>query len=151
MRKIGPLLAALLKGTGTNDAAVAGYIGEFVSSTVLVGSAVSLTTATNADVTSISLTAGDWDVWGQVGFSPAATTTQTIIIAWVNDTSVTLPTAPGYTFLGLPFTTGVGSIIPVPKRRFSLASTTTIYLGARSSFAVDTNAAYGSIFARRVR
>jgi len=57
-------------GTTTNNNASAGYVGEFVSSEVLIGSAVSISANTATDLTSISLTAGDWDVWANVGFTP---------------------------------------------------------------------------------
>ena len=53
----------VIVGTTTNDSATAGYVGEVITSSVPVGSAVSLTTAVSAvsgkTITSISLTAGD--------------------------------------------------------------------------------------------
>ena len=55
-------------GTTTNDDAAAGKIGEYQSAGIGFGSAISLTTATPANVTSISLTAGDWDVSGVIYF-----------------------------------------------------------------------------------
>ena len=67
-------LAAGVKGTTTNDSAAAGTVGEEIVSTVIVGSAVSLTTATAATVTSIALTAGDWDVSFDAMFTGGTTT-----------------------------------------------------------------------------
>ena len=46
-------------GTTTNNNAAAGCVGEYVSSAIEYASRVSLTTSTPANVTSISLTAGD--------------------------------------------------------------------------------------------
>jgi predicted nucleic acid-binding protein len=63
--------------TQTNDSAAAGKVGEFITSNIVVGSAVALTTGTAANVTSVSLTAGDWDVCGEVDLSTAATTNVT--------------------------------------------------------------------------
>lgn len=47
------------RGTQTNTAPPAGFLGEYITSTV---GSVSLTTATPANLTSISITAGVWDV-----------------------------------------------------------------------------------------
>jgi hypothetical protein len=77
-------------GTNTNNSVSAGTVGEFVSSTVTSGSAVALTTNTGANVTSISLTAGDWLVTGQGVFAPAATTTQTFVSFGISTTSATI-------------------------------------------------------------
>lgn len=141
-------------GTTTNDNASTSYVGEYVSSTVLVGSAVSLTNNTAANVTSISLTAGDWDVWGNVGFNPNGATTMSVLVAAINTTSATLPTSPatgGYNQLSVSFNTGGSNTLPAGMTRISISGTTTVYLIAYSSFGVSTNAAYGFIGARCVR
>lgn len=145
---------ANLTGTGAADNAAAGNIGEYSESEVLVGSAVSLTTATPANVTSLSLTAGDWDVWATVAFSLNAATTLSLIAGGINTTTGTLPTAPGkgaYAIQQLTFTPGVTQAMSVGQRRISIAGTTTIYLVAQADFAVNTCAAYGILAARRVR
>jgi hypothetical protein len=140
--------------TQTNDAASAGRVGEFISSNVAApGSAI--TTATNTDITSISLTPGDWDVWGSVAFAPDATTSITNWRGWISTTSATIPSAPGEgayenrTFpANIPAATeifGVGQI------RISVAVTTTVYLSVRTAFTISTMNAYGYIAARRAR
>jgi len=137
------------EGTNTNDNAAAGQVGEFVSQTVLSGSAVSLTTGTAANVTSISLTAGDWDVEGVVLTAPAGT--QTAYIAWISSTSASLPTAPNsgaYAQNSISTTATYGG--PVGKIRFSLSGTTTIFLSTLCNFS-GTNGAFGFISARRAR
>lgn len=141
-------------GTATNDNAAAGYIGEYVSSNVPIGSAVSLTTGVAKTVTSISLTAGDWDVGGTVGFSEGATTTCTQQIAGISTTNNTLPTSPGagaYAQQGGTGVNGTGAVMPTGTTRISLAATTTVYLIAQASFAASTDAAYGFLWARRAR
>lgn len=143
-----------ITGTTTNNNANTGAVGEYVSSTVLVGAAVPLTTATAADITSISLTAGDWDVWGTVVTNPNAATTQTVIVGWVSSTSATIPTAPnegGEHSLNVAIAAGQTIILSCGMRRFSLSGTTIIYLSIFSAFAVNTNAGYGFIGARRMR
>lgn len=134
-------------GTTTNDNAAAGKVGEFVSSTVALASAVSNTTATDRDVTSISLTAGDWDVWGNVGFSIGGTCTA--IVGWTSSTSAT---APDTSLVARTINPAVGAWdFSVPYARYSLSGTTTIYLSSRAVFSTSTVTSFGGIFARRVR
>lgn len=139
-------------GTTTNDNAATGYVGEYVSSTVASGSAVSLTTATPANVTSISLTAGDWDVRGVLGFVLNAATTVAYLGGSSSSTSATLGGlgTEAY-FPGSGATLSTGPQIALPVVRFSLSSTTTVYLVAQASFGVNTASAFGAINARRVR
>ncbi len=56
----------IAKGTATDDDASVGYIGEHISA---LGSAVTMTSATFFDITSIPLTAGDWEVTGWCVYS----------------------------------------------------------------------------------
>lgn len=146
------------QGTATNDDATAGNIGEYVSSIVTSGSSVSLTTATSANITSISLTAGDWDVRGMAVFTGGATTTVAHVSASVSQTSATMSATPG-DFGDFPNYGGStqfgGSVnyitVAIPAVRVTLTSTTTIYFVANASFGVSTCAAYGRISARRAR
>lgn len=141
------------KGTATNDSAAAGYIGEFVSGTAVAGS-VSLTTATTANITSISLTAGDWDVSGGVTFTTAASTSVTQAIAGISTTTATLGADGTYA------RNTIAAFVPgaiewldqiSPTVRISVAATTTVYLVGQSTFTVSTQTAGGFITARRVR
>jgi len=138
-------------GTTTNNNAAAGVIGEYTSSEVLAGSAIPITHITNANITSVSLTAGDWHVWGVIWPVGAGGTTYNNIQGWISNVSATTPTAPNggaYALLMAP----PGDVgLPVGMRRFSLSGTTTIYLSIRSSFAVGTLSAYGGLYARRMR
>lgn len=141
-------------GTTTNDNTTAGDVGELIESEVLAGSAVSLTTNTTANVTSIPLTAGDWDVWGSVVFSPNALTTVTAVRAGIGTTSATFATRPAKgagTTIQATLTTGVIQEIVAGQLRLSVASTTTVYLLALSTFATNTQSAFGYIGARRRR
>ena len=142
-----------LVGTTTNDSAAAGSVGEYVESIVLTGAATSLTTATAKTVTSISLTAGDWDVSGFIGFNTGGTTTTTVIAGGISTTNNTLP-SPNDTScfqLQCSFATNAFNQQPCGMKRISIASTTTVYLVATSTFATSTCAARGTIRARRVR
>ena len=138
-----------LEGTATNDSASAGYVGEYTSSNVPFGSPVSITTATNTDITSISLTAGDWDVFGNVTLSYS--TAGSVGKAWTNSTSVTAPDSSMVTQLNLTLEQLSVFAYPIPTQRYSLSATTTIYLSARAIFTTGTCSGSGSIYARRRR
>jgi len=119
-------------GTTTNDNAAAGSVGEYVSS---IGSiAVNLTSNVAANATSISLTAGDWDVYGAAYIQP--TTSMNSPIIWISDVSATSPDAAYYSVLSLNGFTGTNMLAPV--RRFSLSATTTIYLSFACTFTTGT-------------
>lgn len=142
---------SLIPGTTTNDNATAGNIGQIIESEVLSGAAVSLTTGTQTDITTISLTAGDWDAWATIAFLTGATTVVAASIGGINTVSATLPTPPGKgAYFAISGNTP-GVLFPVGTRRLSLASTTTIYLVGYSVFSTSTQAAYGYLGARRVR
>jgi hypothetical protein len=148
----GTLLATVVQapGSATNDSANAGNLGEYISSTVTAGAPVGISSSTSTNVTSISLTAGDWDLWGVIIFqvmSVAATTCQ----AWMNTVSATPPTLPnGGGFNAIYSTLSAGTSIPCGPWRLSLASTTTVYLTAFATFSGASNV-IGFIGARRRR
>lgn len=136
-------------GTTTNDNAAAGKVGEFVSSVISSGSPVSLSDSTPANITSISLTAGDWDVNGNVYFVPTGNSTGSLV--WTSATSATEPDSSLVNEQSVNSAT-VGNIgISAPYMRFSLSTTTTIYLSCISVFSTGAMGAYGGIYARRAR
>lgn len=138
-------------GTITNDDAPPGVRGEIISSAVPSGSAVSLTTATPADVTSISLTPGDWDVEGNINFAGSGVTL-TSSIGGLSSTSATLPSDGSEVYSGLQLnTTTATNGVTLPRKRISLSATTTIYLEGQATFSAGTEAAFGSLTARRIR
>jgi hypothetical protein len=156
---ITPNQTAGIVGTTTNNNANAGSIGEVVSSSVAVGSAVSITTATTATsgktVTSISLTAGDWDIFGTIGINLAAGTKFTVIAGGINTVTNELNALYEEQLL---INYGAGGLVPlntqtyqIPTTRVSIASTTTYYLIAYAQFTVNTATGYGRITARRRR
>ena len=134
-------------GTTTNNNANAGSVGEYVTAT---GSSTAMTTGTNTNLTSISLTAGDWDVETSVQLAPAASTVLSSWIAGPSATSATFGTLGS--FVSLAFTTtGSGQIFASPVVRLSLASTTTVFCVAVANFTAGTLNGTGFIRARRVR
>lgn len=135
-------------GTPTNNNAAAGVVGEYVTSQILSTSSVPFTTNTARNITSISLTAGDWDVFGNVSFGPSVGC-QTAF-CWVSVTSATAPD--GSLFAGMSATMTAPAIgLTTPYVRISISSTTTVFLSAQAGFVSGTVAGSGGIFARRVR
>ena len=146
--------AGPVQGTTTNDNAAAGYVGEIIESEILAGSAVTLFTATPADITSIELTAGDWDVFGNVRFVIGSGATMTVSLAGPSTASATNPTPPnaGAMFVDTnSYAAGKDPMHSFGTRRYSLSGTTTVYLVGYASFSGGTVSAYGYIGARRVR
>ena len=143
-----------LIGTTTNNDADAGSVGEVIQSTVLSSSPINLTSSANAAITSISLTAGDWDVFANILILPTASTNMSSIGGWLNTTSATVPfPLPQSSLFSLTttFTTGTSQSFPIGQVRYSLSTTTTIYLNVFVSFTVSTCQAAGCVFARRRR
>lgn len=155
----GDLTTEDIKGTSTSDNADPGELGEYMESEVGSGSAVSLTHATSANITSLALTAGDWDVWFDAVFTGAATTQVWYLVGSLSATSATLDASPGmidgryvspdsFAIYNIGFTTFTARVGPV---RISLGSTTTYYGVVRAGFSTSTQTAYGLLRARRVR
>ena len=149
-----------LVGTTTNDSAGTGYVGQYVSSSIAVGSAVSLTTNTAANVTSVSLTAGDWDCRAVIArVVNGATFNGTYFTGTLSTTTADPPTTTTLAAGQSVADARVAGIIPanvgptsnIPPFRFSLAATTTVYLVAYDTFSAGTDGAYGLLSCRRVR
>lgn len=142
------ITTANLVGTSTNDNAAAGSVGEYVSGSA---TSVSLSNGTAKNITSISLTAGDWDCWGSVQIAPSGT--MTVIAGGINTTTATFNTASSaFAQLNLSgWTAGGTNAFSVGQLRLSLSGTTTVFLIAQSNFSTGTTSGNGYIGARRVR
>ena len=150
---ITPSSTAGIVGTTTNDNANSGSVGEYLTAGTATTSA---TTSVALNATSISLTAGDWDVSGQVLFSPAGSTVTNLVVAGISTTSGAFQALPSGGFNNeqviAPFNSaGVANIVAAPITRVSIASTTTVFLVAQANFTVSTLTVSGFIRARRVR
>lgn len=148
-----------ISGVTDSSNAAAGIVGELISGTTLRSTASGVAANTASDVTSISLTAGDWDVSAVVSWRTAANTNAFYVAT--NTSSATLPGGDSY---GVSDGNGVFQIaiegisniasgndytVCMPQHRISINSTTTIYLVQKSSGA--SNKPCGQILARRVR
>lgn len=144
-------------GTTTNDNAASGSVGEVISSIVSSAGAIALTSNTITNISSIVLTAGDWDISGQISFQVSSTTSLTQLRGWLSTSALTLPTSASisvpqvmdsYNFTASGTQTFT---MPIGTGRISLSSPATLYLDARAIFTISTLSSYGWLFARRMR
>jgi hypothetical protein len=147
-----------IPGTATNDSANTGNVGEYLSSIVVQGSAIALTNVSAANITSISLTSGDWDVWASPYFTGNAATVLNAVVASINNVSNTLNQVPPFS-TSFPFNSFTGfananpmAIAPLGPVRFSVtASSSQVFLVVQSSFTTNTASGFGAMQARRAR
>jgi hypothetical protein len=144
------------KGTTLADDASAGYIGEYIES-IVANQSVG-TSGDYYDITSISLTPGDWDVSGLAKWIPNgasfATTSFELGISSTSGNSAT-GLVDGSNWLSnsdvVPISFSKFSM-SIPVYRISIASTTTFYLkGVTASYSVATPQVSARLSARRVR
>ena len=150
--------ASQLVGTGTttNDSAAAGYVGEYVASTIAYGSAVACGVAgVNTSITSISLTAGDWDVSGVFTFEGTGASSTLNWAAAGGASSLSIGGASQGVAIIAPMNTSIWTQISngfaIPTLRWSVSTTTTVYLVARVSATGGGSIGWGQIRARRIR
>lgn len=145
---ITPAQAGGIVGTTTNNNANAGSVGEYLSNT---GSAVSLTSGSPTTVATITLTAGDWDVWGSAQYVPAGTTIITNELIGAN-TSNAIPASftQSANWEGTKVA-GQGDILNVSPFRVTSSGSQTYDLVVQGSFTTSTCTANAIIQARRRR
>jgi hypothetical protein len=135
-------------------------VGEFRSSTVTVGSAVALTTNVVANMTSLVLTAGEWDCNAQTNFNATGATITSVSMG-PSPTSAVIATQAANGIigadalvvspLGTTTSTGVYTLGNIDVRIVVPANTTaTIYATAVATFSAGTVSVYGTLRARRV-
>lgn len=138
-----------LKGNNTNTAPPAGFIGEYISAFVSHNSPVNITpSGTTVNVTSISLTAGVWNISFAGTFNMSGASQ---VVMGISATSATLPgnAAQPDQQIGAGGTLFTGLGVSLPDYRVTLSATTTYYLVAFAAFTTSTTAE-GRISATRV-
>lgn len=148
------------KGTGTNDSAATGYIGQYVSTQTLRSQAKALVTNVSTTICSVVISSGDWDVSFALGYTGASTTTyldaalSTTLNTLPSASTIAVPDSTGQFWIEVPFNASAQSdlVLTSPQIRISQSSqNTTYYLIARAVIGVGTVNAFGHISARRVR
>lgn len=145
----------IVTGTNTNDSAASGKVGEYVESVISTGTSFPATTA-YGDLTSISLTAGDWEVTLVFAFNQSGAT-------WTScDGGIS--TTSGNSSTGLVYGSNLARItgqnsatmlnagtVSVAGYRMSLSATTTVYAKMAATYSLGTPDCRGRLSARRMR
>jgi|SRR5215471_464347 len=138
--------ANLIPGTGTNDNAIAGNIGEYLTN----NNNVNLTLSAWTSVVSLTLTAGDWDVWGVAAATVGTGATMTLIQAMIHNVANSGGGLPSWDLpVSVPAAGNVyGSLAPI---RYSLAGSSTVYVNVYAVASGGTVNSTCYLFARRRR
>lgn len=145
----------ILRGTNTNDSAADAFVG-FYSESINTATTNSTGTTQWTDCTSLSLTAGDWDVTGTF-FVEANGATWSVASVGISTTSGN--SATGLTLgsnrleadHGNTSTVITALSFSIPTYRISLSATTTVYHKFNCTFSAGTPRCRGRLSARRVR
>lgn len=147
-QEVADQLANIRRGVVDGSDATAGQIGEYITAT----GSIALATNVAGNVASISLTAGDWDVFASVNFVSAPGATRVAVAGACSLASGVLAGLPGGGGLAIyqGASTNESGTYPIMPGRLSLVATTTVYLVALAGFSGGMTAS-GFIAARRVR
>lgn len=142
----------LIIGVVTNSLAAAGDVGEIISNVRPSASNIGMANNAVQAICTITLTPGDWDIWGNVTFITDATSNCSYQAAWIStDNTVT---ADNSITNQLSSTTNalITNGLSAPQLTMQLsAATTTVYLMAIANFSASTLGCCGGIYARRRR
>lgn len=141
-------------GTTAADNAGAGKVGELLSSAN--ATSVAQSTGSTTQIQTLSLTAGDWDVWAIYYTAVGGTTVQTLVQAQLNTSSATIvaPTTVQLASIAGNYSTvitGQAVYLNLGISRWNVSGATTVYLNAAATYSASTLTGNGAIFARRVR
>lgn len=118
-------------------------------------SGATLSTATAADITGLSLSQGLWECRAKVGRTLGASTSVTKLVGGISATTATAATigttASTVTMTAANVMGAAGTDSTIGPDRISLTATTNRFLMAQDTFTVSTNIAYGTLTCDRVR
>jgi len=150
---------SVLKGVTDGSEAQPGDIGEYMVESNTTG--VELSSMSVKTICSISLTPGDWEIWGTIDFTPPGNVSPNMICASVSVTTDALPTNDdlmnGVGIINMLTTTALTSgerqVLMTGACRSNSAAPLDLYLVGQIAFAAAaaTVNAKGYICARRVR
>jgi hypothetical protein len=132
-------------GVTDGSNAAAGQVGEFLSNTA---SGVPLTSSAALTVVSLTLSPGDWDVWGLVELDPSAPA-QALVAGFSTVTNqlgaYTICINTTEALFYNPFNQAP------PVNRYNVTVATTVYLVVQCNFTGASCSADGQMYARRMR
>jgi hypothetical protein len=133
-----------IRGVATNALAAAGLIGEIIQTNASYGVNSNLWST----ICAMSLTAGDWDIYGVANFSPSTATVAQILCG----VSTTINAPGGWNAqVSTPNAILGGCNLTAPPVSIQLASTTTVYLTIYANWTTGSMTVAGFLWARRAR
>lgn len=148
----GSISASSVNGITSGSAPAAGTIGEYISSFKDSSHTVNLSNGVTADITSITLSAGVWNISAHFVLNTGSTVTT--VQGGVSTTSATLPangTIGDASFYVNGGITSTGTMdFYVVDYRVSINGSTTYYMVINHAFSAGTASAYGRISGTRV-
>jgi hypothetical protein len=143
-------ISTMRYGVQNGSNARPGEIGEYVS--VAVTTPVTLTANGTIDLTTMQLTAGDWDVVGEAYFQASSSAGTDQLRVWTNTVSVTQISG-DQGGLAIESTSSGGQInnLTCSPWRLNITATTTVYLSVYANFGAGTMTVKGFVRARRMR
>jgi hypothetical protein len=140
-------------GVTDGSDAPAGQVGEYLNAQVLSTAPIALVTTVDKGIIALSIPAGDWDVWGAVGFTLTGNNSNTVLKGWLNITGAA--TAPSLDQMGGQSAISAANtittvILPLTPIRVSKSVAGNVQLGATCGFS-NSIGAWGRIMARRRR
>jgi hypothetical protein len=145
-------VGTLQQANGVTDGSdpQAGQIGEVVFANVLTE--VNAPNNVPVDLTTITLSAGDWDVEGAVYFQANSSAGTDDLRGWVNTVSVTQPTGEsGGLAIMSTSSGGLVNMIAIPPLRLNVTVSTVVYLSCNADFGSGSMQVKGFVRARRMR
>jgi hypothetical protein len=144
-----------VKGITNGSNAAAGDVGEEIKTVVPFVSGASLSNGVAANIGSIVLTPGDWDVSASAGFYASSTSPNSCSFA-LSTVSATFPSSTadtsGQSEISVSLSTSLANIFPVPPTRFNVTVNTTIYLVVSGAWSgAGSPIGWGTLRARRMR
>lgn len=154
------LTTPILNGVTDASNAGTGVYGQVETAQVIRSAANSLVTNVAENITSITLTDGDWDIRAILCFTLVGATSSAMssslsltsaTVASLDDTAVGVVPIRMEENRTTTTLTGDTCVVTPPTRYNYTGASDTVYLVARSTFTAGTVAGFGSITARRVR
>jgi hypothetical protein len=152
-----------LRGRTDGVAAGAGIVGEYMISSLQVGSAITLTTAVAANIATITLTPGEWLIAAVAGYRTDTTTSITALTSAISKVSGALPATTASavpngdefrTHYSVPASVpgaNASNMLNIPAYRVLVTTNTPFYLVSQGTFTVAALIGFGSIWATRSR
>lgn len=137
-----------IQGVTNASAAASGFVGQLLTNTPATLACPASATQINLD--SLSLTAGQWLVTGSTLFVGAASTTLTNLVSGLSTTSAALPGVPNYAQISAGGTAASTSMA-MPAQFVNVSVTTTMFSVGQVTYASGSCTYATSIRALRVR